>query len=59
MTIAAAGPRAGMRFLEFFTANIRNPTTRRVYHRTCCDFFQWTQSRHFELERIGPAHVAA
>jgi site-specific recombinase XerD len=58
-TIAAAGPRAGMRFLEFFTANIRNPNTRRAYHRACCDFFQWTHSRHLELERIGPVHVAA
>jgi hypothetical protein len=27
--IAAAGERAGMRFLEFFAANIRNPHTRR------------------------------
>jgi hypothetical protein len=27
--VAAAGDRAGMRFLEFFTANIRNPHTRR------------------------------
>jgi hypothetical protein len=26
--IAAAGDRAGMRFLEFFAANIRNPHTR-------------------------------
>jgi len=58
-TIAAAGPRAGLRFLEFFTANIRNPNTRRAYHRACSDFFLWTQSRHLELERIGPVHVAA
>jgi hypothetical protein len=27
--VAAAGERAGMRFLEFFAANIRNPHTRR------------------------------
>jgi site-specific recombinase XerD len=58
-TIAAAGPRAGMRFLESFTANIRNPNTRRAYYRACCDFFQWTQSKHLKLERIGPVHVAA
>jgi hypothetical protein len=31
--IAAAGERAGMRFLEFFAANIRNPHTRRAYAR--------------------------
>ena len=29
--VAAAGERAGMRFLEFFAANIRNPHTRRAY----------------------------
>jgi hypothetical protein len=28
---AAAGDRAGMRFLEFFAANLRNPHTRRAY----------------------------
>ncbi len=27
----AAGKNAGLRFLEFFTANIRNPNTRRAY----------------------------
>jgi hypothetical protein len=31
--VAAAGERAGMRFLEFFAANIRNPRTRRAYAR--------------------------
>jgi hypothetical protein len=31
--IAAAGERAGMRFLEFFAANIRDPHTRRAYAR--------------------------
>src|SRR5271156_3176412 len=31
--IAAAGERARLRFLEFFTANIRNPHTRRAYAR--------------------------
>ena len=31
--IAARGPHAGRRFVEFFTANIRNPNTRRAYYR--------------------------
>ena len=31
--VAAAGKRAGMRFLEFFAASIRNPHTRRAYAR--------------------------
>jgi len=29
--IAALGERTSYRFFEFFTANIRNPNTRRVY----------------------------
>ena len=29
--IAASGPRTSYRFLEFFTAQIRNPHTRRAY----------------------------
>jgi len=31
--VAAAGECSGMRFLEFFAANIRNPHTRRAYAR--------------------------
>lgn len=31
--ISAAGARASYRFLEFFTAQIRNPNTRRAYAR--------------------------
>ena len=31
--VAAAGDRAGLRFLEFFAAGIRNPHTRRAYAR--------------------------
>src|ERR1017187_7459544 len=55
----AAGKKAGLRFIEFFTANIRNANTRRAYHRACCDFFRWCESRGLELEKIGPVHVAA
>jgi hypothetical protein len=29
--IAARGRHAGRRFVEFFTANIRNPNTRKAY----------------------------
>lgn len=57
--VMAAGKKAGVRFVEFFTANIRNPNTRRAYHRACCDFFRWCESRGLELEQIGPVHVAA
>jgi hypothetical protein len=33
--IADAGDAAGWRYVEFFTANIRNPHTRRAYARAC------------------------
>ncbi|MGC1863736.1 MAG: hypothetical protein WA733_22095 [Methylocystis sp.] len=39
--IAAVGERASYRFLEFFTANIRNPHTRRAYARAAVEFFDW------------------
>jgi hypothetical protein len=57
--VMTAGKKAGLRFLEFFAANIRNPNTRRAYHRAGCDFFGWCESRGLELELIGPLHVAA
>jgi hypothetical protein len=36
---AAAGARASYRFFEFFTAQIRNPNTRRAYARAAKEFF--------------------
>jgi hypothetical protein len=39
--IAAVGERASYRFFEFFTANIRNPHTRRAYARAAVEFFDW------------------
>jgi hypothetical protein len=39
--IANAGAAAGWRYVEFFTANIRNPNTRRAYARACARFFAW------------------
>jgi hypothetical protein len=37
--VAAAGSRASYRFLEFFTAQIRNPHTRRAYARAAMEFW--------------------
>jgi hypothetical protein len=37
--IAAVGDAASWRYVEFFTANIRNPHTRRAYARACSQFF--------------------
>src|ERR1700712_5736948 len=39
--IAASGERAGLRFLEFFASNIRNPHARRAYGRAVSDFPAW------------------
>src|ERR1039458_3998658 len=57
--VLSAGKKAGLRFIEFFTANIRNPNTRRAYHRACLDFFRWCESGGLALDQIGPVHVAA
>ena len=37
--IADLGDEAAWRYVEFFTANIRNPHTRRAYARACSEFF--------------------
>jgi hypothetical protein len=50
--IATLGERASYRFFEFFTANIRNPNTRRPYARAAVEFFDW-------LEAPGVTHIAA
>ena len=44
-SIADASAAAGWRYVEFFTANIRNPHTRRAYARACGRFFAWCESR--------------
>jgi site-specific recombinase XerD len=57
--IASAGDRAARRFLEFFTANIRNPNTRQAYVRAVSDFFHWCQGMGLDrIEAVEPVHVA-
>jgi hypothetical protein len=57
--IIAAGDAAGWRFVEFFTANIENPHTRRAYARACGRFFVWCERRGLTLATIRPLDVAA
>jgi site-specific recombinase XerD len=57
--IEGAGPRAQEKFLEFFTAHIRNPNTRRAYARACVRFLDWCEQRGFDLEHVRPMVVAA
>jgi site-specific recombinase XerD len=56
--IADAGEPAAWRYVEFFTANIRNPNTRRAYARACNQFFAWCEDRGLTLTTIRPFDVA-
>ena len=58
--VAASGERASYRFFEFFTAQIRNPNTRRAYARAAVEFFDWLGERGVtQLAAIESVHVAA
>src|ERR1700741_1509413 len=55
--VANLGEQAAWRYVEFFTANIRNPNTRRAYVRACARFLAWCESRGLTLTAIGPHDV--
>ncbi len=57
--IRAQGERASRRFIEFFTANIRNRNTRMAYAHAVKKFFEWCDKRKLELNEIEPLAVAA
>jgi site-specific recombinase XerD len=58
--VAAAGERAVFRFIDFFTANIRNPNTRAAYAVAVRGFFRWLETRGVtELGAIRTHHVSA
>lgn len=57
--VAREGERASRRFLEFFTANIRNPNTRMAYARAVGRFLAWCEERGVALQQIEPMMVAA
>jgi integrase/recombinase XerD len=57
--ITGEGQRASKRFLEFFTANIRNPNTRLSYIRAINPFLVWCDERGLELRQVEPMAVAA
>src|SRR3954471_11981228 len=57
--VAASGERAGVRFLEFFAAAVRNPHTRRAYTRAVGDFLAWCEAAGVSsLDQVQPLHVA-
>jgi integrase/recombinase XerC len=58
--VAAAGERAGTRFLEFFASTIRNPHTRRAYGRAVGAFLAWCEEMGVaSIAAVQPLHVAA
>lgn len=58
--VTEAGERAGIRFLEFFASNIRNPNTRRAYAHAVEEFIAWcAQAGVTSITSVQPLHVAA
>jgi site-specific recombinase XerD len=59
IAIVGAGERASWRFIEFFTANIRNKNTRAAYTQAVSQFFKWCERhRIVELEKIRPVVIS-
>ena len=56
--IIDAGEQAQFRFVEFFTATIRNPNTRQAYFRAVSKFCLWCELYGLKLEQVNPVHVA-
>jgi site-specific recombinase XerD len=58
--IADAGENAALRFLDFFTANIRNPNTRAAYAVAVRAFFAWLDAKSVApLAAVRTHHVSA
>lgn len=57
--VSSEGQRASERFIEFFTANIRNLNTRLAYGRAVAQFLNWCEERGAGLQEIKPVIVAA
>jgi len=58
--IGRAGEAAAWRFIEFFTANIRNRNTRAAYAEAVAQFFAWCEQHGvYTLEQIKPVVIAA
>jgi site-specific recombinase XerD len=57
--IRHAGSAASRRFLEFFTAVIRNPNTREAYARSAVRFCEWCEAGRLSLSQVQPIVVAA
>ena len=57
---SSRAPATARRTLEFFTAHIRNPHTRKAYARAAAEFADWCAGQGITaLQQIQPVHVAA
>ncbi len=57
--VRSTSDRAAWRFLEFFTANIRNKNTRAAYARAVRSFCDWLETRGVrDLRQLSPVIVA-
>jgi hypothetical protein len=57
--VADLGDAAALRFIDFFTANIRNPNTRAAYAVAVRSFFRWLEARGVrELSAVRTHHVS-
>ena len=57
--IEDVGATAVVRFATFFTDNIRNPHTRRAYHRWIVTFYEHCRSHGLRFEDVKSYHVSA
>src|SRR3954468_19268092 len=57
--ITAGGERAGVAFIDFFTAQIRNRNTRAAYAVAVRAFCSWAEARGLTLATLRTHHVAA
>jgi site-specific recombinase XerD len=58
--IKRAGVAASWRFVEFFTATIRNKNTRAAYAQAIAQFFAWCEAHRVEtLDQLKPVVIAA
>lgn len=53
------GENAWRRFLEFFTASIRNRNTREAYLRAVLRFSKWCEGKKLKLGQLSPFIIAA
>jgi site-specific recombinase XerD len=56
---ALIADQAAWRYVEFFTAKIRNPNTRRAYARACSQFFGWCERRGLTPTTTRPHDVGS